>query len=52
MVATFITTYKGMRLHVIERKRERRKNKKKKQITIHKREDIILLNHKMKMHLD
>ena len=48
MVATFVTTYKGMRLHVIERRR-----KKQKEVTDHyKRKDIILLNCKMKMHLD
>ena len=50
MVATFITTYKRMKLHIIEKKK--RKDKKEKQITINKRKEIILLSHRIKMHLD
>ena len=50
MVATFITTYKKMKLHIIEKKK--RKDKKEKQITINKRKEIILLSHRIKMHLD
>ena len=50
MVSTFITTYKRMKLHIIEKKK--RKDKKEKQITINKRKEIILLSHRIKMHLD
>jgi len=28
VIATFVTTYKGMKLHVIERKRKREKKQK------------------------
>jgi len=48
MVATFITTYIGTGLYIIERRRK----KQKEETDQNKREDIILLNRKMKMHLD
>jgi len=49
MVATFVTTYKRTKLHEKERERKEKERKRNKINTWKK---IILLSHKMKMHLD
>ena len=62
MVATFVTTYKGPKLHEKERKKKKRKEKKRKENNktkekrereniINRKKKIILANHKMKIHL-
>ena len=58
MIATFVTIYKGPKLHEKERKKKKKKKKNNKikekgerENIINKKNKIILANHKMKMHL-
>ena len=58
IVATFVTIYKGPKLHEKERKKKKKKKKNNKikekgerENIINKKKKIILANHKMKMHL-
>jgi len=59
MVVTFVTTYKGLKLHEKERKKKEKKEKennktkekKERENIINKKKKIILANHKMKMYL-